>query len=174
MRGPELSVFLRQLMHKLPHIGQFLCLGLLVMVSAPALCESALPQDPGSSTQLEGASAFAQVDCAQTGPVQQGLATWYGGQRWHGRRTASGERFDRHGFTAAHPSAPLGSRVRVVNLLNGREVMVRINDRGPVGQRFIIDLSEAAAERLGMRRKGRAMVEVHHAFAHDDSPVQCP
>ncbi len=94
-------------------------------------------------------------------PWQQGLATWYGGKRWHGRRTASGERFDRHALTAAHPSLPLGSWVRVVNQDNGRQVQVRINDRGPHGKRFIIDLSEAAAEQLGFRRQGRAQVTLH-------------
>ena len=94
-------------------------------------------------------------------PWQQGLATWYGGKRWHGRRTASGERFDRHALTAAHPSLPLGSWVRVVNQANGQQVQVRINDRGPHGKRFIIDLSEAAAEHLGFRRQGRAQVALH-------------
>ena len=79
--------------------------------------------------------------------LQRGLATWYGGKRWHGRRTASGERFDRQALTAAHKTLPLGSRVRVVNLSNGREVTVRINDRGPFSPQLIIDLSEAAAER---------------------------
>ncbi|MGV0961772.1 MAG: septal ring lytic transglycosylase RlpA family protein [Limnohabitans sp.] len=95
--------------------------------------------------------------------LQEGLATWYGGKRWHGRRTASGERFDRHGLTAAHLNLPLGSTVRVVNQHNGREVLVRINDRGPFAKNFIIDLSEAAAERLGMRHAGRAPVSLHHS-----------
>jgi rare lipoprotein A len=90
--------------------------------------------------------------------LAQGWATWYGGKRWHGRRTASGERFDRQALTAAHLTLPMGTRVRVVNLSNGREVWVRINDRGPKGGQFIIDLSEAAAERLGMRRAGKARV----------------
>jgi rare lipoprotein A len=94
-------------------------------------------------------------------PHQEGLATWYGGKRWHGRRTASGERFDRYALTAAHLSLPLGSIVRVVNQHNGREVQVRINDRGPFAKKIIIDLSEAAAERLGMRHAGRAPVSLH-------------
>jgi rare lipoprotein A len=96
---------------------------------------------------------------------QEGLATWYGGRRWHGRRTASGEPFDRHGLTAAHRSLPLGSRVRVVNLDNGREVHVRINDRGPRSRRFVIDLSEAAARRLGFRGQGSAPVRLHPLVA---------
>jgi rare lipoprotein A len=95
--------------------------------------------------------------------LEQGLATWYGGKRWHGLRTASGERFDRHGYTAAHLTLPIGTTVRVVNQHNGREVLVRINDRGPFAKSFIIDLSEAAAEKLGIRRSGRARVAVYHA-----------
>lgn len=100
--------------------------------------------------------------------LQEGLATWYGGKRWHGRRTASGERFDRHGFTAAHLTLPLGSNIRVVNPNNGREVQVRINDRGPFSKRAIIDLSEAAAERLGIRQTGRAPVNLHRS----ETPLQ--
>lgn len=106
------------------------------------------------------APAEAQENAA---PWQQGLATWYGGQRWHGRRTASGERFDRHALTAAHPSLPLGAWIKVVNPANGQQVQVRINDRGPRGKRYIIDLSEAAAERLGFRRNGWARVELHRS-----------
>lgn len=103
--------------------------------------------------------------------LQQGLATWYGGKRWQGRRTASGESFDRHGLTAAHLTLPLGSMVRVVNLHNGREVLVRINDRGPFAKNFIIDLSEAAAEHLGMRRAGRAQVALHrNELLHTQMP----
>ena len=93
--------------------------------------------------------------------LAQGRATWYGGKRWQGKRTASGERFDRHALTAAHPNLPMGTWLRVVNLDNGRHVHVRINDRGPHGKRFVIDLSEAAAERLGFRRKGVAQVALH-------------
>jgi rare lipoprotein A len=100
-------------------------------------------------------------------PLAQGRASWYGGQRWHGRRTASGERFDRHALTAAHRSLPFGTWLRVVNLANGREVHVRINDRGPFGKRFIIDLSEAAAEQLGFRSAGTAQVRLYLADAPD-------
>lgn len=106
----------------------------------------------------------AQVQNSSGSLLQQGLATWYGGKRWQGRRTASGERFDRHGLTAAHMTLPLGSIVRVVNQHNGREVLVRINDRGAFAKNFIIDLSEAAAERLGMRRVGQASVSLHYTL----------
>ncbi len=106
----------------------------------------------------------AQVQMPSGALLQQGLATWYGGKRWQGRRTASGERFDRHGLTAAHMTLPLGTTVRVVNQHNGREVLVRINDRGPFAKNFIIDLSEAAADRLGMRHAGRARVSLHRSL----------
>ncbi|MCS7217673.1 MAG: septal ring lytic transglycosylase RlpA family protein [Thermus sp.] len=91
--------------------------------------------------------------------VQVGLAVWYG-PGFHGRRTASGERYDMHALTAAHPSLPFGTRVRVTNLKNGRSVVVRINDRGPFGGRYIIDLSYAAAKAIGALSATRVRVEV--------------
>lgn len=81
--------------------------------------------------------------------VGRGLASWYG-PRFHGRRTASGERFDMHALTAAHPTLPFGSIVRVENVETGRSVDVRINDRGPHIKQRIIDLSRAAARALGL------------------------
>ncbi|MCW5802703.1 MAG: septal ring lytic transglycosylase RlpA family protein [Deltaproteobacteria bacterium] len=82
--------------------------------------------------------------------VQTGYATWYGKEQ-HGGPTASGERFDRHALTAAHRTLPMHTRVRVTNKKNGRQVVVRINDRGPFGKAArIIDVSEAAARILGM------------------------
>ncbi|WP_117238503.1 septal ring lytic transglycosylase RlpA family protein [Thermus sediminis] len=80
--------------------------------------------------------------------LQEGLAVWYG-PGFHGRRTASGEVYDQNALTAAHPSLPFGTRVRVTNPKNGRSVVVRINDRGPFGGRYIIDLSYAAAKAIG-------------------------
>ena len=83
----------------------------------------------------------------QTGK-QTGKASWYGDAH-HGRKTASGETFDMNALTAAHRTLPLGTRVLVTNLANGRSVDVRINDRGPVVSDRIIDLSFAAARALG-------------------------
>ena len=80
--------------------------------------------------------------------VQSGRASWYGAFH-QGRPTASGETFDMHQLTAAHPTLPLGTRIRVTNLKNGRSVDVRVNDRGPVVNGRIIDLSYAAAARIG-------------------------
>ena len=80
--------------------------------------------------------------------IGRGIASWYGGH-FHGRKTASGERYDMNALTAAHPSLPFGTVVRVRSLVNGKEVDVRINDRGPhVGKR-LIDLSRGAAQSLG-------------------------
>ncbi|HEU4732269.1 MAG TPA: septal ring lytic transglycosylase RlpA family protein [Kofleriaceae bacterium] len=77
------------------------------------------------------------------------MATYYGSEA-QGGPTASGERFDKRQLTAAHRTLPFGTRVRVTNTRNGRSVEVRINDRGPYGRGRIIDVSEAAARRLGM------------------------
>jgi peptidoglycan lytic transglycosylase len=88
-----------------------------------------------------------------------GVASFYGGQ-FHGRRTASGVRFDANGLTAAHRSLPFGTRVRVTHLGNGRTVDVRINDRGPFVGGRIIDLSRGAAGVIGMHQQGVARVKV--------------
>ncbi len=88
-----------------------------------------------------------------------GIASYYG-RRFHGRRTANGERFDMNAMTAAHKTLPFGTRVRVTNPRNGRSVTVRINDRGPFIRGRTIDLSRAAAERIGMVASGHATVKL--------------
>ncbi|MCE1236331.1 MAG: septal ring lytic transglycosylase RlpA family protein [Hyphomicrobiales bacterium] len=102
----------------------------------------------------------------------EGVASFYGG-REHGGPTASGERFDMHAMTAAHRTAPLGSHLRVTNLRNGRSVVVRINDRGPFVKGRIIDLSRAAADRLGFVSSGltRVSVEKVDAAAAAEEPA---
>lgn len=92
-------------------------------------------------------------------PLARGKASWYG-QRFHGRRTASGERFDMNELTAAHRSLPFGTRVRVRSVDTGREVVVRINDRGPMHRHRIIDLSLGAARELGVQQRGTAEVQL--------------
>lgn len=105
-------------------------------------------------------SADSPGSAKTTSPqVQRGKATWYGG-KFHGRKTASGERFDKQKLTAAHRSLPFGTVVKVVNELNGAEVTVRINDRGPFGKGRIIDVSEAAARELDMLDRGVVPVTV--------------
>lgn len=90
--------------------------------------------------------------------VQVGQASWYG-PGFHGRKTASGTRFNQHALTAAHRSLPLGTRARVTNLKNGKKVLVTINDRGPYHGGRIIDLSRAAAKQLAMNGTARVRVE---------------
>ena len=93
------------------------------------------------------------------GFVQQGLASWYGPD-FHGRKTASGERYDMNAMTAAHKTLPLQTWVRVTNLNNRREMTVRINDRGPFVKGRIIDLSRSGAKALGVLGPGTAPVRV--------------
>ncbi len=88
-----------------------------------------------------------------------GSASWYGG-KFHGRTTANGERYDMHKLTAAHKTLPFGTKVKITNQRNGETVVVRINDRGPYAGRRIIDLSRAAADKIGMLRSGVAPVKV--------------
>ena len=88
-----------------------------------------------------------------------GLASYYG-RKFHGRRTASGERYNMQALTAAHRTLAFGSRVEVTNLKNGRKVRVRINDRGPFIKGRIIDLSYAAAKQIGMLSRGVARVKI--------------
>ncbi len=91
--------------------------------------------------------------------VLNGQASYYA-DKFHGRSTASGEKYDKTKLTAAHRSLPFGTRVRVTNLRNGQQVIVRINDRGPFVDGRIVDLSRAAAEQIGMVRDGVVKVKV--------------
>lgn len=90
---------------------------------------------------------------------QYGMASWYGG-KFHGRTTASGERFNKYEFTAAHRKLPFGTILRVTNLRNGKEVYVKINDRGPFVKGRILDLSLASAEALHFNRRGVIRVKI--------------
>jgi rare lipoprotein A len=90
---------------------------------------------------------------------QTGLASWYGAQH-QGKQTASGTIFDQAGLTAAHPSLPFGSKIKVTNLANGKSVEVEITDRGPFAEGRIIDLSQAAAKALEMIDSGTATVRL--------------
>jgi len=99
-------------------------------------------------------------DLGAVGTVQRGYATWYGGGL-HGGPTASGERFNKFKMTAAHRTLPMNTKVKVTHAKTGRSVVVRINDRGPYGSRSrIIDLSEAAAKKLGIIDEGVAPVVI--------------
>jgi rare lipoprotein A len=93
---------------------------------------------------------------AETQGASHGLASFY----TEGTQTASGERFDTHELTAAHPTLPFGTRLRVTNVATGRSVTVRVNDRGPFGPGRVVDVSYAAAETLGMVGGGIAKVKL--------------
>jgi rare lipoprotein A len=102
-------------------------------------------------------------------PIERGIASWYG-PKFNGRRTASGERYDMNDKTAAHPSLPFGTRVGVRNTRTGREVMVRINDRGPFSKSRIIDLSYAAAKEIGVVGPGTASVALYRVPTEGTPP----
>jgi len=93
------------------------------------------------------------------GYVERGVASWYG-TKFHGKRTSSGEPYDMYAMTAAHKTLPLPTYARVTNLRNGRTVVVKINDRGPFKDNRLIDLSYAAAVKLGITAEGTGLVEV--------------
>jgi rare lipoprotein A len=117
--------------------------------------------------RLLGACALLSLlaGCASTDAVdphgydQTGVASYYGAKH-QGKRTASGERFDKNSLTAAHRQLPFGTRVKVTNLKNDKSCVVRINDRGPHIRGRLIDLSHEAAEQLGMIKSGTARVRV--------------
>ncbi|KJZ00686.1 septal ring lytic transglycosylase RlpA family protein [Pseudoalteromonas ruthenica] len=96
---------------------------------------------------------------AEKGAVQQGLASYYH-DKYHGRTTASGERFEQTALSAAHRNLPFGSKVKVTNINNGRSVVVRINDRGPFVSGRIIDLSRRAFTHISNLSAGVIAVEV--------------
>ncbi|MHC8370259.1 septal ring lytic transglycosylase RlpA family protein [Pseudomonas sp. MDT1-85] len=103
--------------------------------------------------------------CASTDAIdphgydKSGVASYYGAKH-HGKRTASGERFNKNSLTAAHRQLPFGTRVKITNLNNDRSCVVRVNDRGPYSRGRLIDVSREAAEQLGMLRSGTAKVRV--------------
>ncbi|HIF52323.1 MAG TPA: septal ring lytic transglycosylase RlpA family protein [Thiotrichaceae bacterium] len=95
----------------------------------------------------------------RSGFVEKGIASWYG-TKFHGRRTSSGETYDMHAMTAAHKNLPLPSYVQVTNLNNGKQVIVKVNDRGPFHENRIIDLSYTAAIKLDIVKNGTGLVEI--------------
>ena len=102
---------------------------------------------------------------------QEGVASWYG-VKFHGRRTSSGERYDMYKMTAAHPTLPIPSYVRVTNLETGKQVVVRINDRGPFLSNRLIDVSYTAALKLGLLKKGRMPVRLERIMASETAKAK--
>ncbi len=118
------------------------------MVVVLALAVSCGPRQPPS-----------ERPAPDSGWDEEGIASWYG-KKFHGRRTANGERYDMYGVTAAHRTLPFGTVVLVRNMNNGKELQVRINDRGPFIKGRIIDLSYGAARKLDMIRDGIVPVRI--------------
>jgi rare lipoprotein A len=106
-----------------------------------------------------GCSAIRNTGMPSAGEIQFGMASWYG-KEFHGRVTTSGEKYDMHKLTAAHRRLPFDTLVRVTNIKNGKSVIVRINDRGPWKPGRVIDLSYAAAEKIGITKEGVARVRL--------------
>ena len=130
---------------------RLLSIALLACAISSALAQEE-PAIADSTDAAAAAIASATPIAADITPLKRletGIASWYGKQ-FHGRKTASGERFDMDALTAAHPKLPFGSWVRVRDLVSGRSVDVRINDRGPHIKQRVIDLSRAAARALGV------------------------
>jgi rare lipoprotein A len=123
---------------------------------------------PNSSNQ---GKSEVRKQAAKTKPYQVGTASWYG-QIFQGKPTASGEPYQMYDMTAAHLTLPMGSYVKVTNLRNGRAVIVRVNDRGPIVPGRIIDLSYGAAQALQFRQKGLQRVRLDLVSPSDGTVAQ--
>jgi rare lipoprotein A len=149
--------------------GIVLLMGLALNASAKdgspiATAPTLLPNDR-SSPLANGSSIAASSPAVRTKHettakrwLQVGVASWYG-SKFQGRKTAGGERFDMYGMTCAHRTLPLGTWLRVTNMRNHRTAFVRVNDRGPVLEGRIVDLSYAAAQSLGLVGVGKVRLE---------------
>ncbi|MGA9511672.1 MAG: septal ring lytic transglycosylase RlpA family protein [Candidatus Sulfotelmatobacter sp.] len=139
-------------------IAHGLMIGLLIVGLGAA-------QGPNNSEASSALSRSAQIkpgiqkQAGKTKPFQVGTASWYG-EYFDGKPTASGEDYDMYDMTAAHPTLPLGSYVKVTNLRNGRAVVVKVNDRGPIVEGRIIDLSYGAAQALQFQQRGLQKVRL--------------
>jgi rare lipoprotein A len=127
------------------------------VAAVPPPVASTAPATPPAAAPAETAPRPQPRKTPDEPTVETGIASWYG-KPFHGRRTANGEIYDMHAMTAAHKTMPLPSYARVRNPANGREIVVRVNDRGPFKPGRIIDLSRAAARALGI--DGLASVQV--------------
>jgi rare lipoprotein A len=134
--------------------------GLMIAVLVVGLGAAQGPNSSeASSAPTSPVSTEARNQTGKHQPYQVGTASWYG-EDFDGKQTASGEDFNMYDLTAAHPSLPLGSYVRVTNLRNGRAVVVKVNDRGPIVQGRIIDLSFGAAQVLHFNDHGLQKVRL--------------
>lgn len=132
-----------------------------LIISSVVLMASCTVSHPaaGAGSSTATARGTGQKQDGRWRSYESGKASWYGG-RWHGRRTASGERYDQHSMTAAHKKLPFNTRVRVTNLKTGKSCIVRINNRGPYTRGRVIDLSVAAAKEIGGYASGVSVVKL--------------
>jgi len=128
---------------------------------------SVQPSKYGNPDSYEVYGKTYRVLDTAVGFEQKGIASWYG-NKFHGRRTSSGEEYDMYAMTAAHKTLPIPAYVAVKNLDNGREAIVKVNDRGPFHEGRIIDLSYAAATKLGVAQSGTANVTIRVISSQDD------
>ncbi|NOY13252.1 MAG: septal ring lytic transglycosylase RlpA family protein [Deltaproteobacteria bacterium] len=150
----------------LSRLQQSFCLLLVLLLTSCGGGHTTRVIESPETRELKGWQKPYEVDGRRYQPLrdhrgfqQRGIASWYG-RKFHGRKTSNGETYDMYAMTAAHKTLPLGVFVRVTNLQNGRSVLVRINDRGPFVAGRIIDLSYAAATKLGIVDAGTARVLV--------------
>ncbi len=142
-----------------------LVLGLLFSPAIIAQTPSPAPATPAAAAPAPAtpppavAAPAAAAPAAARGDSMEGLAAYYS-DRLNGHKTASGQVLDQNALTAAHPSLPFGTQVKVTNTKNGRSVVVRINDRGPTQAGRVIDLTRAAAKQLGIAKAGTVPVKL--------------
>jgi rare lipoprotein A len=134
-------------------------LAIVLLPALAALQGCAIPLVKAPDAPVQEAAPESVAPSTEQEPFERGVASWYG-LPFHGRRTANGERFDMNALTAAHKTLPFGTLVKVRSLVNGREVVVRINDRGPFTPGRIIDLSHAAAKAIGLLGIGTKRVSL--------------
>jgi rare lipoprotein A len=126
---------------------------LMTLLTLFAGCSSTPPKSPAPESRVQQSSMH------KSGSRTAGKASYYA-DKYHGRQTASGERFDQKAMTAAHRTLPFGTKVKVTNIRNGKSVLVRINDRGPFVKGRIIDLSRSAFASIGSPASGVIGVEI--------------
>jgi rare lipoprotein A len=147
--------------------------GIAVVLTVGITSSSSTQHDAASNTPAVKPAASAPVNPTPAKPVhhwyQFGKASWYG-QPFQGHATASGEIFNMFDLTCAHRSLPLGSLIRVTNLRNRKSVVLRVNDRGPVAEDRIVDLSYAAAASIGLRGIAKVRIELLPAMAELELP----
>jgi rare lipoprotein A len=134
--------------------------------TAPGVPPVVARSGPANSTERDGPPPAAEPLTKDVPLKERGLASWYG-KKFHGRRTASGELFSMYGLTAAHRTLPIPSYARVTDVRTGKAVIVRVNDRGPFHSSRVMDLSYAAAVKLGIAARGSAEIEVERLTFED-------